>query len=278
MSSTREKEAIFEKFYANNPEKFDINWEVYSKQEWVATSLRCDVIYKSKVDDSLHLVEFKRHHADYPNISQVMEYYAKLLSKGVQISKTYIAAEHFSYELRSALTYCNITPLLIDIQDVREAKSHSNERVEGIYQVPLAEIKSTVGELPIIEHFIRDSEFLYKQYKKHFEQTPQTHFFEIWEYKVTSASDHYYILSIKHDGDVYHFSKRFKFMAGKTKQLNDSTRNYAWDFYKKHCLSEPYKNIIIRSYEPSRVVDKQHPVVKKIEVFLREDVNPKLYL
>jgi hypothetical protein len=278
LSSTREKEAIFEEFYANFPEKFDIDWEVYSKQEWLATSLRCDVIYKSKVDDTLHLVEFKRHHADYPNISQVMEYYAKLLPKGVQIDQIYIAAEHFSDELLSAMTYCNITPLILDIQDVREVKKHSDEHVEGVYQVPLLEIKSIDGKLPIIEHFIPHSEFLYEQYKKHFEETPQTHFIEIWEYKVMRASDHYYILSIKHDGDVYHFSNRLKFMAGKSKQLSESTRNYAWDFYKKYCLSEPYKNIIIRSYEPSRAAGKRQDVIKKIEVFLNEDVNPKLHL
>ncbi|WP_144027991.1 hypothetical protein [Paenibacillus sp. 32352] len=276
MSSNIDKEAIFEEFFANNPEKFNVNWEVHSKQEWVATNLRCDVIYRDKSDHTLHLVEFKRHYADFPNISQVLEYYSILMNKGVKITKVYIAATGFSKELLLAMDYGNIQPLNMSQLEIREAKDHTDEQIEGIYNEPLVEITSHIGTFPEIKHTVENSELYYQQYQSNFKDTPQTHFFEIWEYKVPGP-DGYYLLSIKHAGNAYHFKHKFGFMQGTKRTISDSTRNYAWDFLKDNCLEEPYKNIIIRSYVPTRIPKRRMDHKKRIDSFLKVDVNPDLH-
>jgi len=276
LSSNIDKEAIFEEFFANNPEKFDVNWEVYSKQEWVATNLRCDVIYRDKTDDTLHLVEFKRHYADFPNISQVLEYYSILMKKGVKITKIYIAATGFSEELLTAMEYSNIQPLNMNQLEIREAKGHTDEQIEGVYHKPLVGITLRTGSFPEIKHTIENSVLFYQQYQRNFNETPQTYFFEIWEYKVPGP-DGYYILSIKHAGNAYHFEHKFDYMQGTKRMISDSTRNFAWDFLKDNCLEEPYKNIIIRSYVPTRAPHRRTDHKKRIDSFLKEDVNPDLH-
>ncbi|MBJ7987522.1 hypothetical protein [Bacillus cereus] len=44
MGIDKKKESYFEEMYANHPEKLNpewAEWEVYSKQEWIASALRC---------------------------------------------------------------------------------------------------------------------------------------------------------------------------------------------------------------------------------------------
>ncbi|WP_243291604.1 hypothetical protein [Bacillus sp. FJAT-47783] len=252
MSTINERESFFESMYANHPEKFNSDWEIYSKQEWVATNLRCDVIYKSKTDETLHLVEIKRHEADYPNIAQVMEYFAKLKMKSINIHKVYILAKGFSEELESAMEYCNITPMKINFETIEEIRSFTNDEIEGIYSEPLTVINNVIGELPQFPKEIENIDYMFKQYKDTLTSTPQSHYFEIWEFKVPNPGRQYYLLSIKYNGDLYHFKSKFDYMAGTKKSLMDSTRNFAWDFFKLHCLDKSYKNVIIRSYNPTR--------------------------
>lgn len=277
MSTINERESFFESMYANHPENFNPDWEICSKQEWVATNLRCDVIYKSKTDGTLHLVEIKRHEADYPNIAQVMEYYAKLKMKNINVHKVYILAKGFSVELEFAMKYCNITPMKINFETIKEIRSFTDDETEGIYSEPLTAIKNVVGELPQVPKEIKHIDFAFEQYKDSLMSTPQSHYFEIWEFKVPDPGGQYYLLSIKHDGDLYHFKSKFDYMAGTKKILKDSTRNFAWDFFKQHCLDKPYKNVIIRSYTPMRGGKKLEDTKLKIDEFLRGNVNPDLH-
>jgi hypothetical protein len=277
LSTIDERESFFENMYANHPEMFNPDWEIYSKQEWAATNLRCDVIYKSKTDGTLHLVEIKRHYADYPNIAQVMEYYSNLKMKNINIDKVYILAKGFSDELELAMKYCNITPMNIDFVTIKEIRSFTDDETEGIYSEPLTIIKNVVGELPQVPKGIEYIDFMFKQYLDTLMKTPQSHYFEIWEFKVPNPSGHYYLMSIKHDGDVYHFNSKFDFMAGTKKGMMDSTRNFAWDFLKQNCLNRPYKNIIIRSYNPTREGKKLEDTKLKIDEFLSGNVNSNLH-
>lgn len=277
MVAIDERESFFEGMYANHPEKFNSDWEIYSKQEWVATNLRCDVIYKSKTDGTLHLVEIKRHQADFPNIAQVMEYYAKLKMKNINVDKVYILAKGFSEELILAMEYCNITPLEIDFVTIEEIRNFTDDEIEGIYSKPLTTVNNVVGELPQVTKGIEHIDFMFKQYRDTLMNTPQSHYFEIWEFKVPNQGGHYYLLSIKNDGDLYHFNSRFDFMAGTKRYLMDSTRNFAWNFFKQNCLDKPYKNLIIRSYNPTRGGKKLEDTKLKIDDFLRGNINPELH-
>lgn len=273
-----EKEAFFEEMYANYPEKFNTDWEVFAKQEWLGTSLRCDVIYKSKSDGSLHLVEIKRHYADFPNISQVMEYYAELKSRGIKIDQVYILAKDFNEELREALKYCNIRPLKIDFEKVGKLKGMNDEEVEGIFKVPLKEINSVHGEFAKLPKDVSEQiKFQYESYKKTILKKPQSHYFEVWEFKIPrKGTRSSYILSIKHNGELINFNRTFDYMQGTSRSTNESTRNFAWEFFKKSYLNKSYKNLIIRSYDPNRAFNNLADDKRKIDDFLSAFVNPNI--
>ncbi|MCZ0872769.1 hypothetical protein [Peribacillus sp. AS_2] len=279
MSISDEKESFFEDMYANYPEKFNPDWEIYAKQEWLGTNLRCDVIYKSKSDCTLHLVEIKRNFADFPNIAQVMEYYAELDSKNINIDKVYILAQGFSEELRVAMEYCNISPLQIDIETIDKIKEMTVEEIEGIYAVSLEGISHMQGEFPELPEGISEEiKLKFESYKKNLISKPQSHFFEIWEFKFPRKGQRpNYILSIKHNGELFLDNHLYEFMQGKSRSIDESTRNSAWEFYKKNCMDKPYKNLIIRSYDPIRSTKNLVDTKRKIDNFLREDVNPNIH-
>ncbi|WP_144499765.1 hypothetical protein [Bacillus sp. FDAARGOS_235] len=278
MRIDNKKESYFEEMYANHPGKLNLKWaewEVYSKQEWIASTLRCDVIYKNKTDQTLHLVEIKRHYADYPNISQVMEYYAKLHMKNIKIDNVYILAKGFTEELRVAMKRCNIIPEEIDFSKIDVIQSTIQDEIEGIFKEPLVQINNITGDLPQFKGDMEYMDFMLEEYKRVLMKTPQSHYFEIWEFKVPNSGG--YFLSIKHNGELFHFNKKFKYMQGKKKALTESARNFAWDFFKNNCLEKPYKHIIIQSYDPLRAGDKLDDDKKKIDDFIKAYVNPKFH-
>ncbi len=268
-------EKDIEEIYLQNPHLIikahprfkNSNWITYKHQFKLSETLRCDLIFQDTETKELHLVEIKKHYADFSDISQVMSYYAACKKIGLNITNVYILAKGFSDDLKLALSYCNITPIEINFKAVETAYKDIDEVIRGIYKNPNIYIEPSreVGEFPHIplEFFSHMSDIekvkveeAYKQYKFDFYNTPLKYYFEIWEFTV--IPNKCYLMSIRHDGEAIHFNNYFPYMTKRQKNsIGLSTRLAAWQYYKSNIENIPYNNFLILTYRPFK-----HPLFK----------------
>ncbi|KRE94906.1 hypothetical protein ASG89_31950 [Paenibacillus sp. Soil766] len=274
MQKLTEKD--IQKVIEANPHLLQVGWKLHLSEYWVADILRCDSIFIDE-NEQIILVEIKRNFAQFEDISQVLRYYGYLHAQGIQIHKVCLVARGFTDELIHSLKYSNITPIHANEQSIINIIKSSDESITGVYLSPKIELthSNKFPHLPI--HMvpnitqIQQIKQAYQRYQDKFNNTAQTHLYEIWEFTLVPTES--YLVSVKHNGQAYHFQKTYSAMSGKSKaSRNNSTRMAAWEYYKKNDLE--CMNLVIHTFRPSKEYSQQWATDKHtIESYVKEFIG-----